>query len=320
MGTTMTADRFGTRLRPIEWACLLSLLITILFFATHSRAAAAVEKTFSTPEDAASALVQAVKANDRSATLAVLGNASDWISSGDAVADRAMGDRFVAAYEAKHSVVVNGNSATLVIGNDDYPFAFPIVKSDDRWRFDTAAGKEELLARRIGENELDCIKVLEAIVDAQMEYASKDRNGDGVLDYAQKFTSSPGKQDGLYWPTKEGEPPSPLGPLVARAAGEGYAKKGGGPTAYHGYYFRLLKGQGKDASGGALDYVVHGRAIGGFAVIAYPAKYASSGIMTFLVNQDGKVYQKDLGRQTTARASAMRTYDPGEGWTAVTAR
>jgi hypothetical protein len=320
MGTTMIVDRLGTESRPIEWACLLPLLITILFFATDGHARAAAEKTFSTPEDAAGALVQAVKAHDRSATLAILGNANDWISSGDAVADRAMGDRFVAAYEAKHSLVANGDSATLVVGNDEYPFAFPIVRSGDRWRFDTKAGKEELLARRIGENELDAIKVLEAIVDAQMEYASKDRNGDGVLDYAQKFASSPGKHDGLYWPTKEGESPSPLGPLVARAAGEGYAKKGSGPTAYHGYYFRLLKGQGKDASGGALDYVVHGRAIGGFAVIGYPAKYGSSGIMTFLVNQDGKIYQKDLGPQTAARASTIRTYDPGEGWSAVTAR
>jgi Protein of unknown function (DUF2950) len=318
MGTTMTVDRFGTELRPTEWACLLPLLIAILFFTTDGHAATAAQKSFATPEDAASALVQAVKAHDRSATLAILGNADDWISSGDAVADRAMGDRFVAAYETKHSFVrKNGDSATLVVGNDEYPFAFPIVKSGDRWRFDTKAGKEELLARRIGENELSAIKVLEAIVDAQMEYASMDRNGDGVLDYAQKFASSPGKHDGLHWPTKEGEPPSPLGPLVARAAGEGYAKKGSGPTAYHGYYFRLLRGQGKNAAGGALDYVVHGREIGGFAVIAYPAKYGSSGIMTFLVNQDGKVYQADLGRQTVARASTMRTYDPGEGWTAA---
>ena len=316
----MTVDRLAIGLRPIEWAGLLPLLTTILFFATGAQAASAAQKSFATPDDAASALVHAVKAHDRSATLAILGNASDWISSGDAVADRAMGDRFVAAYEAKHSLVANGNSTTLVLGNDDYPFAFPIVKNGDRWRFDTEAGREELLARRIGENELSAIKVLEAIVDAQIEYASKDRNGDGVLDYAQKFASSPGKHDGLYWPTKEGEPPSPLGPLVARAAGEGYSKKGSGPTAYHGYYYRLLKGQGKNASGGALDYVVHGRAIGGFAVIAYPAKYGSSGIITFLVNQDAKVHQADLGRQTVARGSTMRTYDPGDGWTAVTAR
>jgi len=293
--------------------------IGMLFFATESRAGTAYQRTFATPEDAASALVQVVKANDRTKILGVLGGANDWVSSGDPVADRAIGDRFVAAYEVKHSIVGSGDKLTLTVGNDDYPFAFPIVKSGERWRFDTEAGKEELLARRIGANELDAIKILQAIVDAQLEYASQDRNGDGVLDYAQKFSSSPGKHDGLYWPTKAGEPASPLGALVAKASGEGY-KKESGPTPYHGYYYRLLKGQSKSASGGALDYVVHGRAIGGFAVVAYPAKYGSSGIMTFIVNQDGKIYQADLGSSTGLRAGAMRQYDPGDGWSPVTQR
>ena len=316
----MRFNRWNVGLRGREWAWLLLAVIVMLFFAAESRAETKSQKTFATPDDAANALAQAVKAHDRTKILGVLGGASDWISSGDPVADRAAGDRFVAAYEAKHSIMGSGDKVTLVVGNDDYPFAFPIVKRGERWSFDTAAGKDELLARRIGENELDAIKVLQAIVDAQMEYASKDRNGDGVLDYAQKFTSSPGKHDGLYWPTKAGDDPSPLGALVVQASGEGYKKKGSGPTPYHGYYYRLLKGQGKSASGGALDYVVHGRAIAGFAVVAYPAKYGSSGIMTFIVNQDGKIYQTDLGRDTQSRASAMRRYDPGDGWAPVSSK
>ena len=317
--TMMNVDHFDGGLRTREWAWLLLIALAILLIATDGRAQSAYEKTYATPEEAADALVQAVKSHDRRAILATLGGASDWITSGDPVADRAAGDRFVAAYEAKHALTGSGDKMTLIVG-DDYPFGFPLVKSGDRWRFDTEAGKEELLARRIGENEIDAIKVLEAIVDAQMEYASKDRNGDGVLDYAQKFASTPGKHDGLYWPTKTGEPPSPLGVLAAQASGEGYKKKDSGPTPYHGYYYRMLKGQGKNASGGALDYVVHGRAIGGFAVVAYPAKYGSSGIMTFVVNQDGKVFQTDLGPTTGMRAGKMRRYDPGEGWTPVVPR
>ena len=222
---------------------------------------------------------------------------------------------FVAAYDAKHAIARDGDVAKLTIGSDDFPFAFPLVKTGDRWRFDTAAGIEELNARRIGENELSTIKVLQAIVDAQRDYASEDRDGDGVLAYARKIMSSPGKHDGLYWPTKAGEPQSPLGELVARASGEGYrADKKGGPTPFHGYYYRMLKGQAASAGSPAFDYVVHGRAIGGFAVIAYPAKYGSSGIMTFMVNQDGKVLQKDLGPDTQAKANAIQRFDPDKGW------
>src|SRR5438093_3479987 len=304
-------------LRASEWAWLVLMSIGMLFFATESRAGTAYQRTFATPEDAASALVQVVKAHDRTKILGVLGGANDWVSSGDPVADRAIGDRFVAAYEVKHSIVGTGDKLTLTVGNDDYPFAIPIVKSGERWRFDTEAGKEELLARRIGANELDAIKVLQAIVDAQREYASEDRNGDGVLDYAQKFASSPGKHDGLYWPAKAGEPASPLGALVAQAAGQGYAKGETGPRPFHGYYYRMLKGQGKNAESGAVDYVVKGRAIGGFAVVAYPAKYGNSGIMTFIVNQDGKVYQKDLGPKSAEQAGQMQRYDPDKAWSPV---
>ena len=314
----MRVDRWNKSTAARNCAHVALVLLMTVMIATGARAAAPGDNTYASPEDAVNALVQALKAHDRAATLAVLGNVGEWISSGDKVADRATGDRFVAAYETKHAITREGDIAKLVIGNDDFPFAFPIVKTGERWHFDTEAGKDEMLARRIGENELDAVKVLQAIVDAQREYSSKDRNGDGVLDYAQKFASSPGKHDGLYWPAKAGEPASPLGALVARAAGQGYAKGETGPRPFHGYYYRMLKGQGKNAESGAVDYVVKGRAIGGFAVVAYPAKYGNSGIMTFIVNQDGKVYQKDLGPKSAEHAGKMQRYDPDKTWTPVT--
>jgi hypothetical protein len=316
MEITMRRHRSSMGIRAPEWTMFVAALIAMAFFATEARGTApSAQRAFASPEEAVTALVQALKGHDRAAALAILG-ADEWISSGDAVADRAARDRFVGSYETKHAIALDGNTAKLTVGADDYPFAFPIVKTGDRWRFDAAAGRDELLARRIGQNELYAINVLQAIVDAQRDYASEDRNGDGVLAYAQKFASSPGKRDGLYWPVKAGEAPSPLGELVADAAGQGY-KKEKGPTAFHGYYYRMLKGQGKNAGSGALDYVVKGRAIGGFAVVAYPARYANSGIMTFIVNQDGKVYQADLGRDTQAKASGMQRFDPGKGWSEV---
>jgi hypothetical protein len=304
-----------------EWACIVVGLLLGGFVATQACAVGPSQKTFASPEDAASTLVQAVKSRDRAATLAILGNAGEWMSSGDATADRAAADRFVAAYDAKHVITRNSDSdkVTLTIGEDAFPFAFPIVKSSERWHFDTAAGRQELLLRRIGANELDTIKVLQAIVDAEREYASQDRNGDGVFTYTQKFASAPGKQDGLYWPTKPGEMQSPLGPLIARASAEGYRKSDKGPTPYHGYYYRMLKGQGKSSESGAFDYVLRGRDIGGFAVVAYPAKYGNSGIMTFIVNHVGTVYQSDLGPESAKRAGAMQRFDPGKSWTPVKA-
>jgi hypothetical protein len=316
MEITMKADRFDRNIRAHDWLRIALMLLAALFV-NVAQAAAPAQRTFASPEDAASALVQALKTHNRTAILAVLGDAGQWISSGDKVADRASADHFVASYEQKHGISKDGDKATLTVGDDDYPFAFPIVKAGERWRFDTAAGKNELLARRIGQNELDAIKVLQAIVDAERDYASADRNGDGVLEYAQKFTSTPGKRDGLYWKAKAGEPESPLGVLVAHASSEGYKKGEKGPTPFHGYMYRMLKGQGKGAESGATDYVVHGRGIGGFAVIAWPAKYGNSGIMTFMVNQDGKVYQADLGPDTHAKASKVQRFDPGEGWSVV---
>lgn len=298
--------------RAALWLCAMCVV--------SAAAASAPQRSFASPEDAANALVGALKAHDRAALVAILGPASDrWISSGDAVADRSDSDRFVAAFEQKHVITPDRDArATLAVGPDDWPFAFPLVKSDAGWRFDTEAGKEELLARRIGQNELAVINVMLAIVDAQREYALGNHSRDGVAQYAKKFASSPGKQDGLYWPTKTGEPESPLGPLVRRATTEGYqAKKGSQPRPYHGYYFRMLSGQGSHAKGGALEYVVQGRMIGGFAAVAYPAQYGNSGVMTFIVNHDGAVYQRDLGPDTTKKARAMRRFDPGPGWTAL---
>ena len=317
----MKIDRLNPR-APVARLVATLLLATIvaMFAAAGARAAAPAQSTFATPEDAVTALVQAIKAHDAAALRAVLGNAPGALSSGDRVADRTLGEKFVAAYDAKHAIAKDGDTAKLTIGADDFPFAFPLVKAGDKWRFDMAAGRDELLARRIGENELYTIKVLQAVVDAQQEYASADRDGDGVLAYARKFVSGKGKRDGLYWPAQSGEPPSPLGGLIAQASGEGYKAKQGEAVPYHGYYYRMLSGQGKDAAGGALDYVVRGRAIGGFAVVAWPAKYGSSGIMTFMVNQDGKVFQSDLGPGTQAKAAAIKRFDPGKGWSPVEAK
>jgi hypothetical protein len=307
----MNSERRHARL-PGEWIWLLLVLVILILHSTGALAVAS-DQTFATPEDAASALVAAVKSGDSKAIRKVLGDSGPDLSSGDPVADRKARENFVTAFEAKHSIARDGDAAKLLIGNDDFPFAFPLVKTGDRWRFDTIAGKTEIIARRIGENELYTIKVMQAIADAQRDYASEDRDGDGVLAYAQKFLSSPGKRDGLYWKTKAGETPSPLGPLVVDASSEGYRLKAG-PTPYHGYFYRMLKGQGAAVGSPAFDYVVHGRAIGGFAVIAYPAKYGSSGIMTFIINQDGKVFQSDLGPRTAEKASATKRFDPGTGW------
>jgi hypothetical protein len=305
-----TGNSLARRLRTA------SVFICAACFAVSATAATPQQRAFGSADEAATALVQAVKGGNRPAVLAILGTSADkWIGSGDAVADRAAGERFVTAFEQKHGIdAVDDAHSTLTIGSDDWPFAFPLVKTNGAWRFDTEAGKTEMLARRIGENELAAIKVLLGIVDAQREYASADRNRDGVREYARRFASSSGKKDGLYWPTSGGEPPSPLGPLVVRAAGEGYAK-GDSARPYHGYNFRPLLGQGKHAPGGSLDYIVQGHMIGGFASLAYPARYGSSGVMTFIVNHDGVVYQKDLGPDTVKLARAITRFDPDTSWT-----
>jgi hypothetical protein len=210
----------------------------------------------------------------------------------------------------------NDKRVILHVGNEKWPFPLPVVKKGENWFFDTKAGKEEILNRRIGRNELNAIQVCLAYVDAQREYVLKDRDGDKLLEYAQKFISKEGGKDGLYWEAKEGEEQSPLGPLVAKAAKEGYTgkKSGNKPTPYHGYYYKILKVQGKNAPGGEYDYMVKGKMIGGFALVAYPAEYGNSGVMTFIVNQDGVVYEKDLGKDIEKIATAMKKFDPDKTW------
>jgi hypothetical protein len=240
------------------------------------------------------------------------------IYSGDRVADKEGREKFAAAYAEKHAIdKPSDTKAILVVSANEWPFPIPLVKQGDSWRFDTKAGAEEILNRRIGRNELNAIRVCGAIVDAEHDYASKDRIGAGYLEYAQKFMSSPGKRDGLYWPATAGEE-SPIGPLVVSARAEGYGGKGAHEkrSPYHGYYYRILKRQGKDALGGPHNYVVKGHMIGGFALVAFPAKYGDSSVMTFIVNQDGVVYEKNLGPNTAAIARAMTNYDPDASWKA----
>jgi len=248
----------------------------------------------------------------------VLGqDGQDIISSGDKVSDDAVRARFVASYDAKHQVAMEGDSnAVLVIGDNDYPFPIPLHRNKNgTWSFDTDEGRIEVLARRIGHNELDAIQTCLAYVDAQNDYAAKDR-GAGIGAYAQRFISTEGKKDGLYWPTAQGEEESPLGPLFAAASAQGY-HAGQGRTPYHGYYYKILTKQGPAAAGGAVDYVVNGKMFGGFALAAYPAEYRNSGVMTFIVNHDGTVFQKDLGPKTDQIAEAITAFNPDKGWTRV---
>jgi len=280
--------------------------------------ASASQTTFATLDQAVNALVTAAEAGSMSDLLRIFGpDGKPLLSSGDAVADRQALDRFVALYDESNRITTEGaDRATLVIGKDEWPFPIPLVRNAGNWHFDTAAGKEEILNRRIGHNELSVLEVCRAYVDAQREYASKDRNHDGFDEYAQRFASSAGKRDGLYWPTKAGEEDSPLGPLFASAQAAGYSGKPvqGAHTPYYGYYYRILKAQGPDAPGGAYDYVVNGHMIGGFALVAFPAQYDVSGVMTFIVNQDGDIYQKDLGPNTAAIADHMTRYNPSASW------
>ncbi len=275
---------------------------------------AQAQQSFGNPDEAASALAGAVKSGNKQDILKVLGaDGEDIISSGDDVADAAARNKFASAYDAKHSVKIDGKKASLIIGSDDFPFPIPLVHTKAGWEFDTDEGRQEILYRRIGRNELDTIETVLAFVDAENDYADKDR-GDGAGVYAQRIVSSPGKKDGLYWPSDNND--SPLGQLAADASAEGY-KAGNEPQPYHGYYYRILTKQGASAPGGALNYVVDGKMIGGFALVAYPADYGNSGVMTFMVNHAGTVYQKDLGEDTEARAKSITAFDPDKTWTKV---
>ena len=279
---------------------------------------AAKQSSFASSEAAAAALADAVRGKDVQKLLAVVGPGSgDWLFSGDQVQDANDWKKFLAAYDEKHSFDDKGTRAVLQVGKDDWPFPAPLVKKDGKWLFDANAGREEILNRRIGQNELDTMQTLLAVVDAQREYAASDPDGNGFADYARRFVSTPGKKDGLYWATEGGKPESPLGPLVAVAASEGYGQKGAKAQtqqAFHGYYYKLLTSQGKNAAGGAYDYMVGDKLLGGFAIVAWPARYRVSGVTTFIVSHDGVVYEKDLGANGAAVAAAMSRYNPDASW------
>jgi len=275
--------------------------------------------TYATPDDASNALLAAVQAGDINGLVAIFGpDSKSIILSGDPVQDKNSAAAFIAGYGQMHRWrnLVDG-SQLLLVGADNFPFPIPLKKNaDGKWFFDTAAGKDEVLNRRIGRNELATIDVCMSGALAQAEYRATAHDGEKAGLYAAKFLSDPGKQNGLYWKTDEGQPPSPLGPLAADATAEGY-KKAEGPTPFHGYLFHMLKGQTAKAPGGAKDYMVDGNMSGGFAFVAYPAEYGNSGVMTFMINQDGVLLEKDLGKTTAETVAAMTQFDPDPSWTIV---
>ena len=288
--------------------------------ADAKKSGAPKQKVYASPEEAAKELVAAIRSGDKKSAAAILGPGSGQIlHSGDAVADKQAGERFFRAYDQANKLEKTGDKAVLAVGKDAWPFPVPIVKGADGWRFDMRQGREELLNRRIGRNELAVVQVLQAYADAQREYYLRNPQKDKLLHYAQKFRSAEGKRDGLYYPVKAGEAPSPLGPLVSGARAEGYTKgKDGKPIAYHGYYYRILKAQGPDAPGGAYSYVAHGKMFGGFAAVAWPATYDNSGIFTFMISHDGQVYQKDLGPQTASAVQKITRFNPDKTWARFT--
>src|SRR6266576_198140 len=310
-----------TRKRSINSRLPSVVAAVALMFALYEvcSAATAQQKTFSSAEEAVKAAIAAARNNDDKELLAIFGaQAKEILFSGDAVADKDRRAQFIAAYDEKNRLATEGETTILIVGKQEWPFPIPVVKKGQVWVFDTAKGKEEILNRRIGENELFTIQVCLAIVDAEREYAIKDRNRDGLLEYAQKLASDPGKKNGLYWDAKQGEPQSPLGPIMVQARGEGYqGRPSNSPSPYHGYYFRLLTAQGKDAPSDARSYLWRGKMIFGFALIAYPAEYGNSGVMSFIVNHDGNVFQKNLGANTAAIARSMKEYNPDKTWTAA---
>ena len=306
----MNVIRLWTRLRQLVLALVLALPLA---------AAAAPQETFATPEAAVDALMAALKADSDPALVAIFGeDHKDLVLSSDRAASSATRAKILAAMQAFRVLQSpTPDRRVLVIGDEAWPVPIPIVRAGDRWRFATEEGEDEIVNRRIGGNERNAIYVARAYIDAQRAYAARDRDGDGVLQYAQKLGSTPGKHDGLFWAadTAKGEEASPFGPLVAESSA--YLKGHAAGDAYRGYHFRILTRQGKDAPGGAFSYVINGRMLAGFALVAYPAEYGKSGVMTFIVSQNGKVYEKDLGKDSAALGAKMSTFDPGAGWKEV---
>ena len=297
----------------------MAKLLAALFLAAAmlAHAAAQAQTSFPSPEAGANALFEALRTSDDDGLRAVLGRRGADLLALHRPSEEQPHERFLAAYATAHRVVRHGDSqAVLEVGKDAWPFPIPLVKSAAGWHFDAQLGEKEVLARRIGRNELAAIQVALAIGDAEHEYASVERDNDNVLEYSPRFVSTPGKQDGLYWESAPGEPLSPLGRFVAAAGVDRTSAKGGLERApYHGYYYRILTRQGAHAKGGAYSYIAHGQMIGGFAVLAYPARYGASGVKTFMVGQDGEVFEKDLGAKTRALAPKIESFDPDSSWT-----
>jgi Protein of unknown function (DUF2950) len=317
------------------------MLAVSLFISTpsaHAQATSQAQATYARPDEAMQALVAAAKAKDRSALETIFGPDYDQLLSGDEVEDAKDLDEFAEAVSESAALQKSSESKYIMdVGKNNYPLPIPIVQKDGRWRFDTEAGLSEIMNRRIGENELSAINTCRAYAVAQWEYfTGGDWDNDGVAEYAQRFISTPGKHDGLFWETAEGEKPSPLGALVAEARTEGYGPKpktvaasnkeasGDGAAVrkrapFHGYYFKILKQQGPHAPGGKYSYIINGNMIAGYALVAYPAKWGNSGVMTFIINQQGRVYQKNLGADTEKLAAAITEYDPDPTWKLVAA-
>jgi hypothetical protein len=313
----------GRKINSLDGWMLFTLFALIICLSSCSKPetpapATAEAKTFASPDEAGKALLAAAQSGNQDTVVAIFGPESkQLISSGDSTQDKETVDAFVAAYGTMNRWrKMDDKSQILVLGVDNFPFPIPLKQnSDGRWYFDTAAGKDEILARRIGRNELAAIKICGALADAQATYHSEPR--DGAKRYALKFISDDGKQNGLYWNAADGQPKSPLGPLAAFATAEGYTVQPNTHQPFHGYFFRMLTKQGAQANGGAKDYMVNGKMTGGFAFVAYPAEYGNSGVMTFMINQEGILLQKDLGKTTTETATAMTEFNPDAGWSPV---
>ena len=307
---TTPMNPFGSKARWLALALLLALPFAAI---------AADQKTFATPEAAVDALAAALKANDEAELLAIFGDKhKNLVDTGDRAYDSALRAEAAARMAVFRALDERGNDRrVLLIGAQAWPLPIPLVRVGSAWRFATEEGVEEILNRRIGGNERAAIHVLRAYLDAQIAYAARDRDGDGVRQYAQKLASAAGKQDGLYWPADpaKGEEQSPFGPLIAESSAYLAGHKKGDP--YRGYHFRILTRQGKSAPGGAYSYIINGRMIAGFAMVAYPAQYGESGVMTFIVNHNGKIYEKDLGKNSAALGAKMTSFDPGAGWKEV---
>jgi hypothetical protein len=304
--------------------CSIFLALIVLLSACNKseKAAAAgnTQTTFSSPEEAGKALIAAAKSGDQNTVLAMFGpDSKDVIYTGDAAQDKEIAEAFVSAYQVMNRWrKLDDNTEVLLIGADNFAFPIPLKKNNGgQWYFDTKAGRDEILARRIGRNELAAIEICGALADAQNEYFSRRHDGAHEKTYALKFVSDNGKENGLYWGSPEGAPRSPLGPLVAFATSEGYEVQQNSHKPFHGYYFRMLHKQGTHAEGGSKEYVVDGKMVNGFAFVAYPAEYGKSGIMTFIINQKGVVYQKDLGNNTVEMASSIDEFDPDDTWASV---